>query len=119
MCSSDLNFPDNVEFVKGLPSSFDSFLEYTEKYICSHSHTLFFNIDVLLINDSWLFLYDVFMVFFLMIFIYDRPKMIVLDDLMHECSSSNMLSETFTRKRHHHNLSVIIVLQNLYSKGMQ
>jgi ABC-type dipeptide/oligopeptide/nickel transport system ATPase subunit len=33
------NFPDNVEFVKGLPSSFDSFLESTEKYICSHSHT--------------------------------------------------------------------------------
>ena len=25
------NFPDNVEFVEGLPSSFDSFLGYTEK----------------------------------------------------------------------------------------
>jgi hypothetical protein len=58
----------------------------------------------------WVFSYD-------FSFIYDRAKMIVLDDLMHECSSSNMVSEAFTRKRHHHNLSVIIVLQNLYSKG--
>jgi hypothetical protein len=43
--------------------------------------------------------------------------MFVMDDLMEECSSNKSVAEAFTRKRHHHNLSVVLVLQNLFSRG--
>ena len=45
------------------------------------------------------------------------PKAVVFDDLMMKAADSEMLAECFTQKRHHHNLSVVLILQNLFIQG--
>jgi hypothetical protein len=44
-----------------------------------------------------------------------RPKLLVLDDLMHECGES--VAKIFTKKSHHWNVSVVLINQNLYPKS--
>lgn len=46
----------------------------------------------------------------------DRKKLIVLDDLMRESSSSTVL-DLFTKGCHHKNISVIFITQNIFHKG--
>ena len=47
----------------------------------------------------------------------EGPKAVVFDDLMMKAADSEMLAECFTQKRHHHNLSVVLILQNLFIQG--
>lgn len=44
-----------------------------------------------------------------------RPKLLVLDDLMHESGES--VAKIFTKKSHHCNVSVILINQNLFPKS--
>ena len=47
-----------------------------------------------------------------------RPKLVILDDLMHESSSSDQsVVHLFTKGSHHRNLSVFFLTQNLFHKG--
>jgi hypothetical protein len=50
----------------------------------------------------------------------NQPKLVVLDDLMHECSKNQeKSSKLFTRGSHHWNCSVINILQNLFYSGLR
>ena len=42
------------------------------------------------------------------------PKAMVFDDMMMQCANSELIAQAITQKRHHQNLSVILILQNLY-----
>lgn len=44
-----------------------------------------------------------------------KPKLLVLDDLMHE--SGDSVAKLFTKKSHHCNVSVILINQNLFPKS--
>ena len=44
-------------------------------------------------------------------------KVFVFDDMMTECSKSSMVCDAFTKYRHHCNLSVVLILQNIYVQG--
>jgi hypothetical protein len=44
-------------------------------------------------------------------------NLLILDDLMEDSSNSKTVSNLFTRSSHHRNMSVILMLQNLYHKG--
>ena len=48
---------------------------------------------------------------------YEGPKCMIFDDLMSECVDNKMISEAFTKKRHHRNVSVIVILRNLFCQG--
>jgi hypothetical protein len=43
--------------------------------------------------------------------------LIVLDDLMHVAGKSQKISEIFTQMSHHRNVSVILMLQNIFHQG--
>ena len=45
------------------------------------------------------------------------PKLVVFDDMMTQCANSEMIAQAFTQKRHHQNVSVVLILQNLYCQG--
>ena len=45
------------------------------------------------------------------------PKLVVFDDMMTQCANSEVIAQAFTQKRHHHNVSVVLILQNLYCQG--
>jgi len=45
------------------------------------------------------------------------PKLIIIDDLMRESSSSEVIVDLFTKGSHHKNLSVILISQNLFHQG--
>ncbi|XP_036147283.1 uncharacterized protein LOC118647134 [Monomorium pharaonis] len=45
------------------------------------------------------------------------PKLIIIDDLMRESSSSDVIVDLFTKGSHHKNLSVILISQNLFHQG--
>ena len=46
------------------------------------------------------------------------PKLIILDDLMHESTSSDQtVVQLFTKGSHHRNLSVFFLTQNLFHQG--
>ena len=45
------------------------------------------------------------------------PKAMVFDDMMMQCANSELIAQAFTQERHHQNLSVILILQNLYCQG--
>jgi len=44
-----------------------------------------------------------------------QPKLIVLDDLMHESGES--VAKLFTKKSHHWNVTVVLINQNLFPKS--
>lgn len=45
---------------------------------------------------------------------YEGPQMVVLDDMMAECSKSPSLNAMFTKYVHHHSISVVFLVQNLF-----
>jgi len=47
----------------------------------------------------------------------DEPMLLILDDLMTSASNSEYVSNLFTRTSHHRNISVIIILQNMFQQG--
>lgn len=47
----------------------------------------------------------------------NEPQLIVLDDLMNESSSARTVCDLFCRTSHHCNLSVILIVQNLFLKA--
>ena len=44
-------------------------------------------------------------------------NLLILDDLMHETGSSDEVAELFTKGSHHRNLSVIMIVQNIFHKS--
>ena len=48
-----------------------------------------------------------------------QRNVIVIDDLMSESSNNTKVSDLFTKGSHHINLSVILILQNLFYKGKE
>lgn len=44
-------------------------------------------------------------------------KLIILDDLMHEAGNADEVAKLFTRGSHHKNLSVILIVQNLFHQS--
>uniref|UniRef100_A0ABD2WIG5 AAA+ ATPase domain-containing protein n=1 Tax=Trichogramma kaykai TaxID=54128 RepID=A0ABD2WIG5_9HYME len=46
-----------------------------------------------------------------------RPKLVIIDDLMRQSSSSGALCDLFTKNSHHNNLSVIFITQNIFHQG--
>ena len=51
----------------------------------------------------------------------DRTKrnLVVIDDLMSETGNNKKVTELFTKGSHHRNLSVILILQNLFYQGKE
>lgn len=47
----------------------------------------------------------------------EGPKMMVFDDMMTQCAQSEIIAKAFTQKRHHQNLSIVLILQNLFCQG--
>jgi len=45
------------------------------------------------------------------------PKLVIIDDLMRESSSNEVIVDLFTKGSHHKNLSVILISQNLFHQG--
>jgi hypothetical protein len=50
-------------------------------------------------------------------FTSDENNLLILDDLMSAASNSVAISDLFTRASHHRNMSVILILQNLFHQG--
>lgn len=48
---------------------------------------------------------------------YEKKKLIILDDLMRESSSCDVILDLFTKGSHHKNISVIFISQNIFYKG--
>ena len=46
-----------------------------------------------------------------------KPKLIIIDDLMRDSSSSGVIVNLFTKGSHHNNLSVIFITQNIFHQG--
>jgi hypothetical protein len=46
-----------------------------------------------------------------------KPTLLILDDLMDEAGDAREVSELFTRGSHHRNLSVIMLVQNVFHQG--
>ena len=45
------------------------------------------------------------------------PKAMVFDDMMMQSANSELIAQYCTQQRHHQNLSVILILQNVYGQG--
>ncbi|CAH3193474.1 unnamed protein product [Porites evermanni] len=46
-------------------------------------------------------------------------NLVVIDDLMHELSNDQRMTNLFTKGCHHRNLSVIFILQNIFHRGKE
>ena len=46
-------------------------------------------------------------------------NLVVIDDLMHELSNDQRITSLFTKGCHHHNLSVIFILQKIFHRGKE
>ena len=46
-----------------------------------------------------------------------KPKLIIIDDLMHESSCGGAILNLFTKGSHHNNLNVIFIAQNIFHQG--
>ena len=46
-------------------------------------------------------------------------NLVVIDDLMHELSNDQRMTNLFTKGCHHRNLSVIFILQNIFYRGKE
>ena len=46
-------------------------------------------------------------------------NLVVIDDLMHELSNDQRMTNLFTKGYHHRNLSVIFILQNIFHRGKE
>ena len=50
---------------------------------------------------------------------YEKPDIIVCDDMMNEVKDDSNMSALFTRISHHLNISIIFIVQNLFFQGKQ
>ncbi len=48
-----------------------------------------------------------------------QRNVIVIDDLMAQSSNNTKVSDLFTKGSHHRNISVILILQNLFYRGKE
>jgi len=48
-----------------------------------------------------------------------KPQLLVIDDLQSELCSSREMADLFMKKSHHLNISVILILQNIFAQGSQ
>ncbi|KAK3753682.1 hypothetical protein QZH41_003319 [Actinostola sp. cb2023] len=48
-----------------------------------------------------------------------QPGLLVLDDLMAECSNNDEVEKLFTRGTHHRQLTTVLLTQNLFRKGQR
>lgn len=100
------------------------------KKILENSNSLIFpNVEECIINYSvWQTLYEQIQVPFPIKFlegitnIEDIPRdnkhrLIIIDDLMNTLSESQEVCDLYTKYSHHLNISVIILVQNLFEKG--
>ena len=46
-----------------------------------------------------------------------EPNLIIIDDLMDTAANSDAVSNLFTRGSHHNNISVILIVQNFFTRG--
>ena len=46
-----------------------------------------------------------------------KNQLIVLDDLMNESKDNQEIMDIFTKKSHHRNISIILITQNIFSRG--
>lgn len=46
-----------------------------------------------------------------------QPTLLILDDLMQEAGDAKEVGELFTRGSHHRNLSIIMIVQNVFHQG--
>ena len=46
-----------------------------------------------------------------------RPTLLILDDLMDEAGDAKEVSELFTKGSHHRNLSIMMLVQNVFHQG--
>ena len=49
----------------------------------------------------------------------NKPKLLILDDLMQEMKADKRLTQLFTKGSHHWNVSVIYIVQNLFFVGIR
>ena len=47
------------------------------------------------------------------------PEWIIIDDLMNESSNNKLISDIFTKGSHHRNISIILILQNFFTRGKE
>ena len=47
----------------------------------------------------------------------ERPGILILDDLMHDCTSSQQVVDLFTRGSHHCDITTLYLTQNLFPQG--
>ena len=50
---------------------------------------------------------------------HKEPQWIIIDDLMTEASDSKNISDLFVKDSHHENISVILLVQNLFVRGKE
>ncbi|KAK3724231.1 hypothetical protein QZH41_002380 [Actinostola sp. cb2023] len=48
-----------------------------------------------------------------------QPGLLILDDLMAECSNNEAVEKLFTRGSHHRQLTTVLLTQNLFRKGQR
>jgi hypothetical protein len=48
-----------------------------------------------------------------------KPRLVIIDDMMEEAANSSTVANLFTRGSHHQNMSIILLMQNLFPKGKQ
>ena len=53
------------------------------------------------------------------VLVNDKNSLIIMDDLMFECSKDQRMSELFTKFSHHRGMSVMYLTQNLFPPGKQ
>lgn len=49
----------------------------------------------------------------------NKPKLLILDDLMQEMKGDKRLTQLFTKGSHHWNVSVLHIVQNLFFEGIR
>jgi hypothetical protein len=47
----------------------------------------------------------------------NKRNLLIIDDLMHEAGNAQDICDLFTKGSHHRNLSVILIVQNLFHQG--
>jgi hypothetical protein len=48
-----------------------------------------------------------------------KPNVLIIDDLLNEFDKNKKLENIFIKKSHHHNISVIFAVQNLFHKSLR
>lgn len=49
----------------------------------------------------------------------DKPDIVVYDDLMSDIAGNKSLTDVFTKKRHHENVTIIFIIQNLFYQSRE